>query len=112
MTDRLTYEELAALMKKGAGLTVDHRAMENRSDTAFDEFGLDSLGLLGIVGDQVQPCEPSPDLRSGEVHPVIVVPQRGGGLLVLVHVRSGTPGDHAAGATGGVGVSGSGATGR
>ncbi len=24
--------------------------MENRSDTAFDEFGLDSLGLLGIVG--------------------------------------------------------------
>lgn len=50
MTDRLTYEELASLMKKGAGLTVDHREMENRSDTAFDEFGLDSLGLLGIVG--------------------------------------------------------------
>ncbi|ROQ63607.1 minimal PKS acyl carrier protein [Streptomyces sp. 840.1] len=50
MTDRLTYDELAVLMKKGAGLTVDPREMENRSGAAFDEFGLDSLGLLGIVG--------------------------------------------------------------
>lgn len=51
MTDRLTMEELAALMKKGAGVTVDARDMENRPDSAFDEWGLDSLGLLGIVGE-------------------------------------------------------------
>ncbi|MFB7555941.1 acyl carrier protein [Streptomyces brevispora] len=50
MTDRLTYDELAVLMKKGAGLTVDPREMESRPGTAFDDFGLDSLGLLGIVG--------------------------------------------------------------
>ncbi|WP_335933277.1 acyl carrier protein [Streptomyces sp. PTD5-9] len=50
MTDRLTYTELAALMKKGAGLTVDPGEMEKSPGTAFDEFGLDSLGLLGIVG--------------------------------------------------------------
>ncbi|MFF3734953.1 acyl carrier protein [Streptomyces sp. NPDC002476] len=50
MTDRLTYTELAALMKKGAGLTVDPREMERSPQVAFDEFGLDSLGLLGIVG--------------------------------------------------------------
>ncbi|MCX4774758.1 acyl carrier protein [Streptomyces sp. NBC_01260] len=50
MTDPLTYDELAALMKKGAGLTVDPREMEDRPGTAFDAFGLDSLGLLGIVG--------------------------------------------------------------
>ncbi|MFD8826739.1 acyl carrier protein [Streptomyces sp. NPDC059605] len=50
MTDRLTYTELAALMKKGAGLTVDPHDMEKRPGSAFDEFGLDSLGLLGIVG--------------------------------------------------------------
>ncbi|MER5746421.1 acyl carrier protein [Streptomyces sp. NPDC059913] len=50
MTDRLTYTELAALMKKGAGVTVDPRDMEQRPGSAFDEYGLDSLGLLGIVG--------------------------------------------------------------
>ncbi|MCP3819637.1 acyl carrier protein [Streptomyces sp. A3M-1-3] len=51
MTAQLTMEELAALMKKGAGLTVDPNEMENRPDSKFDEFGLDSLGLLGIVGE-------------------------------------------------------------
>ncbi|MGQ4485492.1 acyl carrier protein [Streptomyces sp. 372A] len=50
MTERLTYAELATLMKKGAGLSVDPKEMENRSDAAFEEYGLDSLGLLGIVG--------------------------------------------------------------
>lgn len=50
MTDRLTYTELAVLMKKGAGVTVDPRDMEQRPGSAFDEYGLDSLGLLGIVG--------------------------------------------------------------
>ncbi|AVZ76021.1 curamycin polyketide synthase [Streptomyces lunaelactis] len=47
----LTFEELAALMKKGAGLTVDPADMASRPDAGFDEFGLDSLGLLGIVGE-------------------------------------------------------------
>ncbi|MCX4820089.1 acyl carrier protein [Streptomyces sp. NBC_01142] len=51
MTDRLTIEELAALMKKGAGLTVDPVDLAGRPDARFDEFGLDSLGLLGIVGE-------------------------------------------------------------
>lgn len=51
MTERLTMDELAALMKKGAGVTVDARDMESRPDSAFDEWGLDSLGLLGIVGE-------------------------------------------------------------
>ncbi|GGZ80453.1 acyl carrier protein [Streptomyces subrutilus] len=51
MTARLTIEELAALMKKGAGLTVDPAAMADRPDAGFDEWGLDSLGLLGIVGE-------------------------------------------------------------
>ncbi|MDQ0791906.1 acyl carrier protein [Streptomyces sp. NPDC005899] len=49
MTDRLTYAELAVLMKNGAGLTVDPSEMESRPGSAFDEYGLDSLGLLGIV---------------------------------------------------------------
>ncbi|MFD9426435.1 MULTISPECIES: acyl carrier protein [unclassified Streptomyces] len=49
MTTQLTYEELAVLMKNGAGLTVDPQEMESRPAAVFDEFGLDSLGLLGIV---------------------------------------------------------------
>ncbi|MGW0787799.1 acyl carrier protein [Streptomyces sp. NPDC002911] len=49
MTAQLTYEELATLMKNGAGLTVDPSEMESRPGSAFDEYGLDSLGLLGIV---------------------------------------------------------------
>ncbi|MBT2389151.1 MULTISPECIES: acyl carrier protein [Streptomyces] len=51
MSDRLTLEELAALMKKGAGLTVDPVDLASRPLARFDEFGLDSLGLLGIVGE-------------------------------------------------------------
>ncbi|MCX4967658.1 acyl carrier protein [Streptomyces sp. NBC_00654] len=49
MTAQLTYEELATLMKNGAGVSVDPLEMESRPASAFDEFGLDSLGLLGIV---------------------------------------------------------------
>lgn len=51
MSERLTIEELAALMKKGAGLTVDPVDLASRPQARFDEFGLDSLGLLGIVGE-------------------------------------------------------------
>ena len=49
MTAQLTYDELATLMKNGAGLTVDPQDMKSRPGARFDEFGLDSLGLLGIV---------------------------------------------------------------
>jgi len=48
---QVTYTELATLMKQAAGVTVDPHDLENRADTPFAEFGLDSLGLLGIVGE-------------------------------------------------------------
>ncbi|UKY48486.1 acyl carrier protein [Streptomyces inhibens] len=51
MTAQLTLDELAALMKSAAGLTVDPKELANRSESTFAEFGLDSLGLLGIVGE-------------------------------------------------------------
>jgi minimal PKS acyl carrier protein len=51
MTEPLTIQELAALMKKSAGVTVDPDAMASRPESRFDEYGLDSLGLLGIVGE-------------------------------------------------------------
>ncbi|MFD3554674.1 acyl carrier protein [Streptomyces goshikiensis] len=50
MPDRLTMEELAALMKT-AGITVDPTELASRPDSRFDDYGLDSLGLLGIVGE-------------------------------------------------------------
>lgn len=51
LTTQLTYDELAALMKRGAGVTVDPGELERASDTPFGILGLDSLGLLGIVGE-------------------------------------------------------------
>jgi minimal PKS acyl carrier protein len=51
MSVQLTFTELASLMKTSAGLTVDPGEMESRPDSRFAEFGLDSLGLLGIVGE-------------------------------------------------------------
>ncbi|WP_149183035.1 acyl carrier protein [Streptomyces sp. TRM49041] len=51
MNSEVTVEELAALMKQAAGVTVDPQDLERRVDTPFDAFGLDSLGLLGIVGE-------------------------------------------------------------
>ena len=53
MTAQLTYQELAALMKSGAGVSVDPSQMESSPGSAFDEYGLDSLGLLGIVEPSV-----------------------------------------------------------
>ncbi|GAA3273152.1 acyl carrier protein [Streptomyces sp. NPDC059104] len=50
MSDRLTMEELATLMKS-AGITVDPTELASRPDSRFDDYGLDSLGLLGIVGE-------------------------------------------------------------
>ncbi|MGW5031193.1 acyl carrier protein [Streptomyces nigra] len=48
---QVTFTELATLMKQAAGVTVDPHDLEGRADTPFAEFGLDSLGLLGIVGE-------------------------------------------------------------
>ncbi|WP_406258822.1 acyl carrier protein [Streptomyces nigra] len=48
---QVTFKELATLMRQAAGVTVDPHDLEGRADTPFAEFGLDSLGLLGIVGE-------------------------------------------------------------
>jgi minimal PKS acyl carrier protein len=51
MSDRITVEELSELMKKAAGVTVSPEDLRQRSDTGFDALGIDSLGLLGVVGE-------------------------------------------------------------
>ncbi|MFI9805102.1 acyl carrier protein [Streptomyces sp. NPDC052301] len=48
---QITVEELAALMKKAAGVTVTPQQLQEKPDTGFDVLGIDSLGLLGIVGE-------------------------------------------------------------
>lgn len=50
MDTPLTYTELASMMKRCAGLAVDPMQLELRPDAPFADYGLDSLGLLGIVG--------------------------------------------------------------
>jgi hypothetical protein len=51
MSDRITVEELSELMKKAAGVTVPAEDLQQQQDSGFDTFGIDSLGLLGIVGE-------------------------------------------------------------
>ncbi|KPC61074.1 acyl carrier protein [Streptomyces chattanoogensis] len=51
MTTELTFDELAALMKSAAGLTVKPEDLAGRREATFADYGLDSLGLLGIVGE-------------------------------------------------------------
>ncbi|KOU56440.1 Curamycin polyketide synthase acyl carrier protein [Streptomyces sp. MMG1533] len=51
MSDRITVEELAELMKKSAGVTVTPEELQKQYDAGFDALGVDSLGLLGIVGE-------------------------------------------------------------
>ncbi|MFI0091729.1 acyl carrier protein [Streptomyces bobili] len=51
MSDRITIEELAELMKKSAGITVASDDLQRQYDIGFDALGIDSLGLLGIVGE-------------------------------------------------------------
>ncbi|MFF0189789.1 acyl carrier protein [Streptomyces sp. NPDC005244] len=51
ITTEVTFDELAALMKKAAGITVDPQELANASDAPFGTLGIDSLGLLGIVGE-------------------------------------------------------------
>ncbi|MFI1884605.1 MULTISPECIES: acyl carrier protein [Streptomyces] len=49
MTETVTPEELAGLMRQNAGIPVEPADLTDRPDTSFEEYGLDSLGLLGIV---------------------------------------------------------------
>ncbi|MDH2387890.1 acyl carrier protein [Streptomyces sp. HNM0663] len=51
MSDRITVEELAELMKGAAGVTVAPDRLRQEADSGFDTFGIDSLGLLGVVGE-------------------------------------------------------------
>ncbi|MFE1885625.1 acyl carrier protein [Streptomyces diastatochromogenes] len=51
MTAQITVEELAALMKKAAGVTVPPDLLLEQGESGFDALGVDSLGLLGIVGE-------------------------------------------------------------
>jgi len=51
ITTEVTFDELATLMKQSAGVTVAPQQLEQASESPFDSFGLDSLGLLGIVGE-------------------------------------------------------------
>lgn len=51
ITTGLTFGDLATLMKQSAGVTVDPAQLEAAPETPFNELGVDSLGLLGIVGE-------------------------------------------------------------
>ncbi|MET7481206.1 acyl carrier protein [Streptomyces sp. NPDC005648] len=51
MSESITVEELAELMKKAAGVTVAPEQLQQKYDSGFDTLGVDSLGLLGIVGE-------------------------------------------------------------
>ncbi|MEV6974150.1 acyl carrier protein [Kitasatospora sp. NPDC093806] len=50
MSNTLSYPELAALIQARAGVVIDPVELE-RPGADFDEFGVDSLGLLGVVGE-------------------------------------------------------------
>ncbi|MFD7908296.1 acyl carrier protein [Kitasatospora sp. NPDC059722] len=50
MSNTLSYPELAALLQARAGVTVEPGDLE-RPGSYFDDFGVDSLGLLGVVGE-------------------------------------------------------------
>ncbi|GAA2146527.1 hypothetical protein GCM10009760_36410 [Kitasatospora kazusensis] len=50
MNSHLTHDDLALLIKTRAGITVEPGAI-GHPDATFDEFGVDSLALLGIVGE-------------------------------------------------------------
>ncbi|MER7953810.1 MULTISPECIES: acyl carrier protein [unclassified Streptomyces] len=51
ITTALTFDDLATLMKQAAGVTVDPKELAKAPDAPFNTIGLDSLGLLGIVGE-------------------------------------------------------------
>ncbi|WP_405608155.1 acyl carrier protein [Streptomyces sp. NBC_00076] len=51
MSEHITVEELSELMKKCAGVTVAPQELQQQYEAGFDTLGVDSLGLLGIVGE-------------------------------------------------------------
>jgi minimal PKS acyl carrier protein len=51
MNGPMTYEELATLMMNRAGTPVEPEDLADRPDSAFSDFGLDSLGLLGVISE-------------------------------------------------------------
>lgn len=76
MSDRpLSYEELAAVIKECAGVTVDASIISRRPDLSFADLGVESLGVLGIVaalenrygirlGSDAEQCERPDQLRT------------------------------------------------
>ncbi|MFJ8435509.1 acyl carrier protein [Kitasatospora sp. NPDC094019] len=50
MSNTLNYPQLAELIRARAGVEIDPVELE-RPGADFDEFGVDSLGLLGVVGE-------------------------------------------------------------
>ncbi|MFJ9948678.1 acyl carrier protein [Kitasatospora sp. NPDC091207] len=50
MSNTLSHPELAALIQARAGVVIDPLDLE-RPGASFDDFGVDSLGLLGVVGE-------------------------------------------------------------
>ncbi|MBV2354729.1 acyl carrier protein [Streptomyces sp. J2-1] len=52
MNAQITVEELATLMRTAAGVTVAPEELLERGEAGgFEALGVDSLGLLGIVGE-------------------------------------------------------------
>lgn len=50
MTAVLTSTDLAALLKTKAGVSVDPIDLDSPGAT-FDKFGVDSLGMLGVLAE-------------------------------------------------------------
>lgn len=50
MTAELTSTDLATLLKQKAGITVEPFDLD-RPGATFEEFGVDSLGVLAVVGE-------------------------------------------------------------
>jgi minimal PKS acyl carrier protein len=50
MTVELTSTDLATLLKQKAGITIDPLDLD-RPGATFEDFGVDSLGLLAVVGE-------------------------------------------------------------
>ena len=50
MTVELTSTDLATLLKQKAGVTVSPLDLD-RPGATFEDFGVDSLGLLAVVGE-------------------------------------------------------------
>ncbi|ACU70014.1 acyl carrier protein [Catenulispora acidiphila DSM 44928] len=50
MSVELTSNDLATLLKQKAGVTIDPIDLD-RPGATFEDFGVDSLGLLAVVGE-------------------------------------------------------------